>query len=100
MFLKLGARRYLVISISMVAVTLALDAGRVVHARVAVGACGPVAARLPGLEAALLGQVPDPALVQPDQLAPLRPIDDMRAPAAYRLEATAELLRRALERFR
>lgn len=99
-FLKLGARRYLVISISAVAVTLAQDAsGRVIHARVAVGACGPVAARLPALETVLLGRGPDPALVNRSQLAPLQPIDDVRGSAAYRLDATEELLRRALEAF-
>ncbi|HYZ62888.1 MAG TPA: FAD binding domain-containing protein [Acetobacteraceae bacterium] len=99
-FEKLGARRYLVISISMVAVTLELDgSGLVVHARVAVGACGPVATRLQALEAALLGRRPDPALVRPEHLAPLSPIDDVRATAAYRMAATAEKLRRALERF-
>ncbi len=96
-FLKLGGRRYLVISISMVALTLAGDeAGRVTHAAVAVGACGPVATRLPALETALLGRVPHPCLVQPEHLAPLRPIDDVRATARYRLDATLELMRRGL----
>ena len=96
-FEKLGARRYLVISITMVATTIATDAaGRVMHAAIAVGACGPVATRLPGLEAAFLGHVPSAGLIHPDHLAPLRPIDDLRAPAAYRLEATLELLRRAI----
>ena len=96
-FAKLGGRRYLVISITMAAVSLVLDQeGRVAGARVAVGACGPVATRLPALEAALLGQAPHPALVRPEHLAPLCPIDDVRAPAAYRMQATAELLCRAL----
>lgn len=95
-FLKLGARNSLVISISMVAVTLRQDAGGIAQARVAVGACGPVATRLPLLEAALLGRRPDPALARPEHLAPLAPIDDVRAPAAYRRAATLELLRRAL----
>ncbi len=99
-FLKLGARRYLVISITMAAVTLEQDAaGRVTHARVAVGSCGPRATRLPALEAALLGHLPHAGLAQPEHLAPLSPISDVRAPAAYRLEATLELLRRALEGF-
>src|SRR5476651_2764835 len=44
-FLKLGARRYLVISIAMAAVTLEIDSGRVAAARVAVGACSAVAQR-------------------------------------------------------
>ena len=96
-FLKLGARRYLVISISMVAITLGLDeAGRVTHAAVAVGACGPVATRLPGLERALLGRSPAAVIPTAEHLAGLAPIDDARAPASYRLDATLELLRRGL----
>jgi CO/xanthine dehydrogenase FAD-binding subunit len=96
-FEKLGARKYLVISVTMVATTIATDpAGRIVHAAIAVGACGPVATRLPALEAALLGNLPSPGLLQAHHLAPLHPIDDLRAPAAYRLQATLELLRRAL----
>jgi CO/xanthine dehydrogenase FAD-binding subunit len=99
-FLKLGARRYLVISIAMVAVRLAVADGRVRAAALAVGACGPVAARLPALEARLLGapaglalaDLVDPAAVA----AALRPIDDVRASAGYRATAAAELLRRAL----
>ena len=99
-FLKLGARRYLVISITMAAVTLEQDsAGQVTRARVAVGSCGPRAARLPGLEAALLGHAPHAGLAQPEHLAPLSPITDMRGPASYRLHATLELLRRALDGF-
>ena len=97
-FLKLGGRRYLVISITMVAVTLQQDGdGRVGHARVAVGSCGPKAVRLPALEAALLGTVPYPGLVQRDHLAPLSPIGDVRGSADYRTDATLELLRRALD---
>ena len=98
-FLKLGGRRYLVISISMVAVLIEPGAdGRVVHAGVAVGSCSVVAKRLPALEARLLGR--DPAelgtLVEAGDLAPLAPIDDIRASADYRLDATLTLLRRAL----
>ncbi len=96
-FEKLGARRYLVISITMVAAVAEYDAaGAVRRARIAVGACGPRAVRLPGLEAALEGRRPEPALVTTAHLAPLTPIDDVRASAGYRLVATAELLRRAL----
>jgi CO/xanthine dehydrogenase FAD-binding subunit len=96
-FLKLGGRRYLVISISMAAITLSRDEhGRTTDAAVAVGACGPVATRLPALEAALSGRVPHPDLVRPEHLVPLQPIDDVRATAGYRLDATLELLRRGL----
>ncbi|WP_439576489.1 FAD binding domain-containing protein [Elioraea sp.] len=97
-FLKLGARRYLVISIVMVAAVATFDAaGRIVHARVAVGACSTVPLRLPALEARLVGATPDPALVEPADLAPLAPIDDVRGTAAYRRDAALTLVRRAIE---
>ena len=96
-FEKLGARRYLVISIVMVAAVAELaEDGRIAWARVAVGACSPVAQRLPALEAALAGARPDPALVRAEHLAPLTPIDDVRATASYRREAALELVRRAI----
>ena len=54
-FLKLGTRRYLVISIAMVAVVIDKDsAGRVREARVSVGSCSAVARRLTELEQALV----------------------------------------------
>ena len=101
-FLKLGARRYLVISIAMVAALLITDArGRVAKARVAVGACSVTAQRLPELERALLGAPAHSglgSLVRPEHLSPLAPIDDVRAPASYRHQAALLLVQRALER--
>lgn len=95
-FSKLGSRAYLVISIVMVAVVIGRDgAGRIDHARVAVGSCSPVARRLPALEAALLGTGGDVA-VTPAHLEPLSPIDDVRGSGAYRLEAVGELIERAV----
>jgi CO/xanthine dehydrogenase FAD-binding subunit len=98
-FVKLGARRYLVISIAMAAATLEIDGGRIAAARIAVGACSAVAQRLPRLEAALLGAPVDQRLgnlVDEAQLAPLTPIDDVRGSAAYRRDAVVTLLRRLL----
>ena len=99
-FVKLGARRYLVISIVMVALVVEPDAGRVGRARVAVGACSPVAQRLSELEAALQGLPLDAALgeaVTADHLrAALSPIDDVRASADYRWDAAETALRRGL----
>ncbi len=95
-FVKLGARRYLVISIAMVAGVVATDAaGRITAARLAVGACSAIAQRLHGLEAALEG-VPlrDAArLPRPQHVDALSPIDDIRASAAYRRDAALVLLR-------
>lgn len=100
-FLKLGTRKYLVISISMVAVVLETnDSGYVSQARVAVGSCSAVARRLSDLERELVGQPADPQiglLVQPQHLATLSPIDDMRATAEYRRDASVTLVRRALQ---
>ncbi|HEU0222398.1 MAG TPA: FAD binding domain-containing protein [Paracoccaceae bacterium] len=99
-FLKLGARRYLVISIAMAAARLVLSEGRVREAAIAVGACSPVATRLPAIEAALAGLPADRSLAAAiDDAAVARslaPIDDVRADAAYRRRAAAELVRRAV----
>lgn len=100
-FQKLGARKYLVISIAMVAVRLQLTKGSIDAAAIAVGACSAVAQRLPGLEAALVGQsARQPALWQAalkaDIAAHLSPIDDIRADAAYRAGAVVELVNRAI----
>jgi CO/xanthine dehydrogenase FAD-binding subunit len=99
MFVKLGARRYLVISISMVAVVVLVRDWRILEARVAVGSCSAVARRLHALEAELNGaSVGDGlgAVVRPEHLAPLSPIDDVRATAEYRMDASLRLVQRAL----
>jgi len=100
-FLKLGAREYLVVSIAMVAATLEIEAGRVSAARIAVGACSPVAQRLPPAEAVLIGKPCDAKLgelLRAEHLAGLAPIDDVRASGAYRLDAALTLGRRVLNR--
>ncbi len=74
-FVKLGARRYLVISISMVAAVVQVRDRRILEARIAVGSCSAVARR---------------------HLAPLSPIDDVRATAEYRMDASLRLVQRAL----
>ena len=100
-FLKLGNRRYLVISIAMVSVVLDIDAGNVIrHAGIAVGACSAVAQRLSALEQKLIGR---PALkglselAEAGDLAALTPIDDMRGTLAYRRDAALTLVKRAIE---
>ncbi|WP_270933963.1 FAD binding domain-containing protein [Falsiroseomonas oryzae] len=95
-FVKLGARRYLVISIAMAAGVVATDdADRITEARVAVGACSAVARRLPDLEDALRGAALREAAEVPEaaHLDALSPIDDVRASAAYRRDAALTLLR-------
>ena len=100
-FLKLGARRYLVISIAMVAAVIQKDAAdRVTQARVCIGSCSVVAKRLTELERALVGAQAAPGfglLATADHLQALSPIDDVRATAAYRSDAALRLVQRALD---
>ncbi|MFK7875480.1 MAG: xanthine dehydrogenase family protein subunit M [Paracoccaceae bacterium] len=96
-FRKLGARKYLVISIAMTAARIELKDGLISRAAIAVGSCGPMATRLPLLERALIGQNPsDPARVSKDFLTDLSPIADIRADAEYRLTSVLELVRRMI----
>jgi len=76
------------------------EQGRVRYARVAVGSCSVRAQRLTALEQVLLDKPADAglaALVSPEHLSSLSPIDDVRATAAYRCDAALTLVRRALE---
>ena len=100
-FLKLGVRRYLVISISMVAAVVQSDqAGRIAEARVAVGSCSAKAQRLRDLEKSLVGLPAGAgiaAAVRAEHLGILSPIADVRATADYRRDASLTLVQRALE---
>ena len=101
-FLKLGARHYLVISIAMVSAVVHVDdGGRVSRAGVAVGACSPVAMRLPAVEAKLLGRKVGDGwadAAEAGDLEALSPISDVRGSGEYRLDAALTLLRRSLAR--
>ena len=95
-FVKLGARKYLVISIVMVAGVLETDPHDVItSARVVVGACSAVPQRVALLESALLGQPVGSAARVPiaSHFADLTPIDDIRGSAAYRRDAALALTR-------
>jgi CO/xanthine dehydrogenase FAD-binding subunit len=99
-FFKLGGRRYLVISIVMVAVALDVVEGMVRDARIAVGACSAVAQRMRRAERLLIGAPAGPnlgRLIEAEDLAKLTPIDDIRASADYRRDAALTLLRRAID---
>lgn len=98
-FEKLGSRKYLVISITMTAAVLKCDAqGAITHARVAVGACSPVAQRLIQLEADLIGKKPSEVEIDAAHLNVLSPIDDVRGSGSYRLDIVREQCRRAIQK--
>ena len=101
-FEKLGARRYLVISIVSVAALIVRDAtGRVARAGVAVGSASAVARRLPAFEQALAGLaagVAPSTLLRDEHLDGLAPIDDVRASAFSRVDAARRLVADAVDR--
>jgi CO/xanthine dehydrogenase FAD-binding subunit len=99
-FFKLGARRYLVISIAMAAVRVAVgEDGTVNDVAVAVGACSAVAKRLRGLEQSLIGgdvRSFSAEAFEERHFAELSPIDDVRGSSEYRRSAAREIVARAL----
>ena len=97
-FLKLGARKYLVISICMVAVLATVEQEKLSEIAIAIGAASPVALRLTALEDHLRNRPVTGMMrhVTADMIAGLSPIADIRASAEYRDAASAEVIRRAL----
>lgn len=102
-FLKLGARRYLVISIAMVAAAVECAAdGALAKVAVAVGSCSAVAQRMASLEKDLIGMAPGSdafmEMLSKAELPELSPIDDVRGSADYRMDVAKTLIGRAIER--
>lgn len=99
-FYKLGARKYLVISIAMAAIRLVFDnEGSLTEAALAIGACSEVAQRCESQETALIGATDlTDAIdrVNPALFNHLSPITDVRADAEFRSEAVAEIVRRVI----
>jgi CO/xanthine dehydrogenase FAD-binding subunit len=97
-FLKLGARKYLVISIAMVAARITTNAqNTITDCAFAVGSCAPVAKRLRRLEQSLIRKPASaPVAITHEMLDGLSPIDDVRGSARYRLDAVKELIARAI----
>ena len=99
-FFKFGARRYLVISITMVAMIIDIASdGTIADLRVSVGACSARAQRLTRLEQDLTGKALTPPLAElvgAIHMQEVSPIDDLRATAKYRNEATLVIVRRMI----
>jgi CO/xanthine dehydrogenase FAD-binding subunit len=100
-FLKLGHRKYLVISIVMIAVLIDFDSSdHVSTVHVAIGSCARAAVRVKLLEAVLTGLPKASVLGELSKnlhlvAEAISPIDDIRGTAAYRLEAATVLVQRA-----
>ncbi|MBI4914983.1 MAG: xanthine dehydrogenase family protein subunit M [Acidobacteria bacterium] len=100
-FVKVGPRREQIISMVSLAGRAVVSADGTLHdVRVALGAVAPIPVRARRVEAHLEGRRPDAATRREAAArlqADIAPIDDLRAPAAYRRIAAAVLLDRFLE---
>lgn len=100
-FLKLGLRRVQAISVVNVATVLAFDGEHVSRAAITLGSVAPTIIRVPTAEQALIGHTLMPDTIrEAARLAAITPtpIDDVRAPAEYRVEMIRVLVGRALRR--
>jgi carbon-monoxide dehydrogenase medium subunit len=100
-YMRLGRRKTLVISLVNVATYLSLGSpdGRIVSARVVLGAVAPVPMRAATAEKILLGEKPSKKLFAKAAEAAAgdsKPIDDFRGSAQYRRAMVEVLTRRAL----
>ncbi len=101
MFLKLGLRRAQAIAVVNCAVKLsfATDGQTVTRARITLGCVAPTIIRIASAEEALIGKTLNTeTIAEAGRLAAVtvKPIDDVRSPAEYRIEMANVLVRRAL----
>jgi CO/xanthine dehydrogenase FAD-binding subunit len=100
-YVRLGFRLAMEIAVVGAAAAVRLDeVGKVADCRIALTAVAPTIIRATGAEAALIGSDPSPERLRLAAEAArdhAKPIDDVRAPAWYRLDTTATVTRRAIE---
>ena len=98
-FAKLGARKYLVISIAMVACRLEVENNIITDVAITIGSCSAVAKRLNSLETLLIGRSINSDLVNEIYKFKfsdfISPIDDIRGTGSYRNEAAKVLVKKA-----
>lgn len=98
-FLKLGRRQAMTLSIVNVAVCLEMEGTICRSAKIAMGSVAPTPIRCPRAEMMLIGKEIDQELISKcaeEAMAMSKPLDDQRAKAWYRMQAGEVLLRRAL----
>ena len=98
-FLKLGRRKAMTLSVVNVAVRLAMAGKKCKEARIAIGSVAPTPLRCARAEGLLKDQRVDKALISQcatEAMAASEPVDDQRASAWYRKRAGMVLVARAL----
>ena len=99
LFLKLGRRQAMSLSIVNVAVCLEMEGGNCREAKIALGSVAATPIRCPRAENLLRDKKIDPELISKcagEAMAMSKPVDDQRAKAWYRRQAGEVLLKRAL----
>ena len=95
-FRKIGARKYLVISISMVACRILISDNVIEDIAISIGSCSEVAKRIFSIERQLINKnIKEDILNQVDfsQLNEISPITDIRSTQVYRLKASQSLIK-------
>ena len=95
-FRKIGARKYLVISISMVACRILISNNIIEDISISVGSCSEVAKRIFSIERQLIKKdINEDIFNQVDfsQLKEISPITDIRSTHVYRLKASQSLIK-------
>ena len=95
-FRKIGARKYLVISISMVACRILISDNVVEDIAISIGSCSEVAKRIFSIERQLINKnIKEDIFNQVDfsQLNEISPITDIRSTQVYRLKASQSLIK-------
>ncbi len=95
-FRKIGARKYLVISISMVACRILISNNVIEDISISVGSCSEVAKRIFSIERQLIKKdINEDIFNQVDfsQLNEISPITDIRSTHVYRLKASQSLIK-------
>lgn len=98
-FLKLGKRKAMTLSVVNVAVCLEMDGQKCKEVRIAVGSVAPTPLRCTKAEGLLKGKgIDNPLIAQcaAEAMAASKPVDDQRATAWYRKQAGTALVARAL----
>lgn len=96
---KVGTRKAQAISKVVATGAFRLEGGRLAELRLAMGSVAATVVRLRAVEACLRGQVPTPALIAAAREAvaqDVKPIDDIRSTAEYRLAVAQNLVEQVL----
>ena len=99
-FLKLGARKYLVISIAMIACKINLEKDIISEIAISIGSCSAVAKRIKSLEKILLGKSImddlETTILNFNYKNYLSPINDIRGTNSYRLQVSKVLVKNSI----